>query len=440
MKRYLLVGLAAIAVVGAGANAAVLQFQVLPPAAGSTIGTTADGSMSTNGKYVAGYGYDTSIVSYAFPVYWTVNPDTGAAPVRTNGNGGWGAGTYTGVDQKGAGTVWTGANAGSTVYSANNFTGRYGNPIIAGSLLDHNGASSMVTTGGNNCVAATSNGADVWIAGSWTAGSSKGSDGQIWRSFGGALLTTAAYHPTHSSGTKVDLRSIASNGNAVGQAKDAIGWTGATGRPRAVYWTTANTGAVLNIPPFAGSPAVTESQGFGVSDDGTKFVGLGWCNIDANARGFVWTMGDANSIKLERPTGWQGTPTAVYAYDVTNNGVVAGNAYMDDGLLPGGLAGNHDTGTLWFPGQTVGVRAIDLLMAAGVYDPMIRHLGRVYSIAEVGTLSNGTKAYAISGEGSYWLDPGKTTYGTRAWYAVIPEPATLGFLALGGLAMLRRRR
>jgi hypothetical protein len=374
MRRTIVLA-AAVAVLATVANGAVLQFQILPSAAGG--GTTADGSISTDGKYVAGYGYNTTLATYAFPVYWATDPDGGAAPVRNEVFGSWSSGSFGGIDHKGSGTIWTSANAGGTRYSAADFTGRWGNPGIAGGLLDHNGASSMTTVGGNNSVAATADGQDVWIAGSWTAGNSKGSDGQIWKSTGGVLNTTAAYHPTHSSGTKVDLRSIASNGNAVGQAKDAIGWSGATGRPRAVYWTEANPDVVLNIPPFAGNGTATESKGFGVSDDGTKFCGLGWTNIDANARGFLWTMGDANSVKLERPAGAVGTPTVVYAYDVANDGAVAGNAYMDDSAMYGGLAGNHDTGTIWFPGETVGHRAIDVLLANGIYDSHIRHLGRV---------------------------------------------------------------
>jgi hypothetical protein len=435
MMKRLLIGLAALAILATVANAAVVQFQILnKPGQAGTGTTSSDGSLSTDGKYVAGYTIDTGVVTYAFPAYWVLDPDGGSAPVRVNGNGGWGAGTYTGIDHKGTGTIWTGANAGSTVYSATNFTGRYGNPIIAGGLKNHLGTSSESTTGSSNAVAATADGADVWIAGSWTAGTqSKGNDALVWKSTAGVMNTTAVYHPTGTG--KTGFTSIASNGNAIGTDKGGVGYTGATGRNRAVYWTTANTTALLAIPSYAGNGTTTETQGFGVSDDGTKFVGLGWQIPDNSIKGFLWTMGGASSVKLERPNGWTGTPTAVYAYDVTNNGTVAGNAYMDDSALPGGFAGNHDVGTIWWPGDTVGTRVIDALIAAGIYDTNIRQLNRCYGIAQ---LPDGK--IAISGEGTYWLDDLHTTYGTRAYYAVLPEPATLGFLALGGLALLRRRR
>jgi hypothetical protein len=80
---------------------------------------------------------------------------------------------------------------------------------------------------------------------------------------------------------------------------------------------------------------------------------------------------------------------------------------------------------------------INVLTANGIYDPRIRFLGRVYGIT---LLPDGK--YAVSGEGSFYTNaPGTpVTYETRSWYAVIPEPATLGLLAVGALALLRRRR
>jgi len=429
MKRIVLC-VAALAILTSVASASVVQFNILNNSTGS--GTTSEISISSGGDYVAGYGYNTTL-AYAFPVYWSTDLNGGTAPVNHEVTGGWGAGTLKGIDKKAGGTLWTAANAGSTVFSANNFTGRYGTPMLQGGLKDHLGGNSMTTVGNGNVMRATPTGDAAWICGSWYAGNSKGADGQIWLT-SDANFPTASYHPTHSSGTTVNMQSIAQNGNAVGQAKDAIGQTGATGRPRGVYWTTANTGAVLNIPTFANNGVTTEAQPYGVSNNGTYFSGLAYQNNNAFYRAFRWTIGDANSEMLTTYTGYN-TSTYVVSYAIADDGTASGSCYSDDQSLPGGLAGAHDTATIWLPGQTVGTRVIDALIAAGVYDSHIRALGRAYGVT---LLSDGN--IAISGEGTYWLDDAHSLYGTRAWFAVIPEPATIGFLALGGLALLRRRR
>lgn len=427
MTKNLRLSVLTLAVIAYAANAAVVQFHDL--GTDSTTGS-AIGALSTDGKYVAGSIIDTSVVSYRFPAYWTTDPDGGGAPVRTNVNGGWGAGYIGGIDQKAGGTLYTGANAGSTTFAAANFTGRQGSPGAFGSLRDHNGALSNVTTGTPNSVAATSNGLDAWMVGSWTAGNSKGNDGQIWLRSSGA---TAIFHPTGTG--KVDLRSVASNGNAVGQDRGGVSFSGGAGATRAVYWTTANTGSVLPIPSFAGNGTTTQSQGFGVSDDGTKFVGLMHEAGNANTFGFRWAMGDANAAKLERPAGAIGTPTVVFTYDVANDGTAVGSSFMDDSALTGGLAGNHDVATIWWSGNTIGTRVLDVLMAAGLDVSNVRFLGRVFGITQ---LSDGK--YALAGEGSFFTDTAHTTFENRNWYAVVPEPATSSLLILGAMTMLRRRR
>lgn len=432
MLKKSLVLVAAFAVVAASLNAApVLQFWDLGAGSGGEGGV----QISSSGDYVAGYATDSTVAAYTFPAYWTMSPNTGAAPVRTNVVGGWGAGYIGGIDQKNGARIWTGVNAGSTTYSTANFVGRYGTPTVAGGLRDHNGTSSNAIVGGNNSVSATSNGADMWAAGLWTSGTtSKGNNGQIWKTVNGVFSpdSRATYSPTGSG--KVTLRSIASNGNAIGDDRSGVSYSGAAGAQHAVYWTTANTANVVGIPSFAGNGTVTHSQGFGVSDNGKWFSGLMYLQGDSTYEAFRWKMGDANATKLTNliPTGLGGT--TYVAYDITNDGTAVGSTFMDDSNRWNGLAGNHDVGTIyWADGGAS--RVVDVLSALGLYNNSIRFVGRTYGIAELG---NGF--YSISGSGSFWTNAEHTTFATRDFYAVIPEPATLLFLALGSVALMRRRR
>jgi len=288
----------------------------------------------------------------------------------------------------------------------------------------------MSTVGANNSVSAMAGGTDAWAVGTWTAGSSKGNDGQIWLWSSGM---TAIFHPTNTG--KLTGMSIASNGNALFNDRGGVSFSGGTGANRATYWTPAiGNGITIPIPTFASNGTTTSTQGFGVSDNGQYFGGLAYEAGVSAYFGFRWKMGDANSEKLTMIPGVV-SGTVCLPYDIADDGTAVGQSYVDDSNMTGGLAGNHDTATIWFPGQTVGTRILDVLMAAGLDVSNVRALGRTYGIAALG---NGQ--YALSGEGSFWLDKDAGTYEARAWYAVIPEPATLGFMVLGGLALIRRRR
>lgn len=375
MKRFIVL-VAAIAAVSTVASGAVLQFHNL--GMGSV-----DGSIASGGNYVAGSILNSGVtgVAYRTAAYWTTNPDTGAAPtvVINATNLGKGAGYYGGIDQKGASSLFTTGNAGGTVYTASAFTGRFGNPDWQ-SLRDHNGASSSVTTTSNNSVSVNATGTDAWAVGTWTSGvTSKGNDGQIWLWSTGV---TAIFHPTGTG--KMTGASIAGNGNALFTDKGGVGISGATARNRAVYWTAAiGNGVATVIPAFASNGTTTESQGFGVSDNGNYFSGLAYEPGGANYFGFRWAIGDANKTKLTMIPGAVSGTVAV-AYDITDDGAAVGMSYIDDSNMVGGFATNHDTATIWFPGDTAGTRVIDLLIQSGVYHGAnIRFLGRTYGIAKL---------------------------------------------------------
>lgn len=72
MKKALVL----VGILAAVANGAVWQFHTLGT---SSIG----GSISSDGTLIAGSTIDTSVLSYRFPAYWTVDVDGGTAPVKT---------------------------------------------------------------------------------------------------------------------------------------------------------------------------------------------------------------------------------------------------------------------------------------------------------------------------------------------------------------------
>ena len=78
---------------------------------------------------------------------------------------------------------------------------------------------------------------------------------------------------------------------------------------------------------------------------------------------------------------------------------------------------------------TLGTLNITIPMAEGVYD-----------LSALGPMSNIGYGFGVEvGDDIVELIPGDGLGGGAATFTVVPEPATLAFLAIGGLAMLRRR-
>ena len=174
----------------------------------------------------------------------------------------------------------------------------------------------------------------------------------------------------------------------------------------AVRWTKAT--GVVGLGDFPGGEFQSQAQG--VSEDGSVVVGSGY-----SASGVVpfrWTeAGGMEELGHLPGTGFSGT-----ARDVSADGaVIVGQGHTEE---LGSQAFVWD--------KTNGMRSLQAVLADDYHLDMT---GWVLLSAE-----------GISADGLTIVGTGVDPNGDReAWVAVLPEPATLSLLALGGLALLRRR-
>ncbi|MDM8008123.1 MAG: PEP-CTERM sorting domain-containing protein [Phycisphaerae bacterium] len=195
-----------------------------------------------------------------------------------------------------------------------------------------------------------------------------------------------------------------------GLAVSADGSTGvgfsSNGDDRQAFRWTETTGTIgLGWLPTS----VLQSTALGVSPDGGVVVG--YCHHGPNEEeAFKWTI-DGGMVGLGTPGGEQES----YAYGVSQDGsIIVGEAR---GLTPQSVIWDNTHGA--------------------------RYLKQVLS-DEYGLDLAGwglERAYAISADGRVIVGRGANPAGqSEAWIAYIPEPATLLLLAIGGLAVMRRRR
>jgi hypothetical protein len=303
--------------------------------------------------------------------------------------------------------------------SSGSVVGRSGKSFTQATVLnDAGGSGSNVLTGGNNGARAftnSSNNPDAWVVANDTKTNTRA---YVYQNSNGA-------NPVRTiTGTgAVSLTSVGQNGTAYGYDK------GNPSSANRVVYSLAGTTTVTAIPFFT-NPLYTNgvklSQAYGMSPDGTKMTGYitpaAVSGVTYKLQAFLYDAALNTTRELRPLINSSAAVDQAVSYMSTNSGIVIGSSYDSS---------TSEVAVIWDPANGyVPQRLQDVLTAAG------------YDVTNWGAWGNKTVTSITDLPGGRYAIAGSLTYsGTlTAFYAVIPEPATMSFLALGALAMLRRRR
>lgn len=420
MKRMLIVSIALAVVASSAMAASIIRLDPLSTATGAT---TSGYMISQSGRYVGGSTtdpYDGLISAGLYDLStstWTTIPNSDkTAPL---------SGIVTGVAHVTGGSLYAAGNmndnANRTYGQANQFgrpyngtTGSTGNfSPTSDTMVGQANYKDYVAPSGNS-VRSTADGTDSWICAHHSQGAnSKGNEAYIYK---GSTGNTA--YATANSGrnnTKLILSGISSTGRAVGY--DAFSAARTACYVEAGAGGTVTALAVGLVPNYASNQ---NSIAWGISDDGAYITGYQKTTLTTRPQAFLWHVGDANATLLPDLNGTVNNNSyQSFASAVANDGTVVGYTWV---------SGVTKNACVWFPGAAKPDLLWDIAVAQG--------------IDLTGWTTLGTGAASIEKLGTQYYILGNGTYNgaARAFVLVIPEPATLGLLAFGGLAMLRRRR
>jgi len=177
----------------------------------------------------------------------------------------------------------------------------------------------------------------------------------------------------------------------------------------AFRWTQATGMVGLGYLPGGGS----NGESLGVSSDGSVVVGYG--DSDSGDQAFIWTEADGMVGLGDLPGGLSGSVARGISAD---GSIVVGAGDILTAQLP--------LGTAFIWDEVNGMRDLhDVLTGLGL------------DLTDWSLLA----AIDISADGQTIVGIGTNPSGDMdGWIAVVPEPTSLGLLALGGFALLRRRR
>jgi len=404
MKRMIIIAAVALVASSAMAGNVGQKLSMIPPVG---VDTASSGrALTSDGKYVVG------LSGTAVGFSWEVGSPT--APIAIVGGGAWSFTTATGLGYRNVGGVKElvahGMSAGysSTVYSTNG--GAYWEKgmratVGVGSAPGIGAASTLGALGVD----------DSWYSG-WKSDSTSSATMYVEKVNGSppALVSRDSKGTTQTSG----ITGTSGTGKAVGMRK------GDGTNNYNTRWQYNGTGGATQTY-FNGLSGNSFGQAWAVSADGNKIFGM---SAVSGGRTGNWPyMRDevANTIvELPRQSTLSGSVTNALPYGASADGRWAvGMDYQ-----------GMERAVLW---DTLNMKVIDLTkyaIANNILDGFTGNLRRGYS---VGVNAQGQPV--VTGQG-VWYAKGSTVAYTRGFVLTVPEPGTMAFLVLGGLALLRRRR
>ncbi len=403
MMKKLLLGAAAVAMLSTAAMASVMIAEI--PGA-TTVGTPYRvGGMSADGAYV-GFSRNRWVPShnnyfdggslYEVATGNIIDLDFVSGSVGVRGVATWSGGAPVTVTVEEAGSTDLGGY-------------REG---LGGARLRHSGATNTHHTqpGNWNTISLNADG-DGWIVGTrYAANNFLG-----WQVTGGVVNDTAVADAHVYPGNNV-LNGVSHTGMAIGN------WRSTDPSWDKAFVVDLNDIANRRALDLSQVGNVNRGQGNAVSDNG----------LFAGGYAFVDDANSLNGFRLEIASDFpaqDGTYTRLLPYGYDPNLGQQSNVFdmADDGMAVGSSFTTRQDAAVWLAGSDQAILLYDWLVDLGVDMSGWDSLNRAVSVSADGLTIAGLGTLAGGG-------------GAAAFVAVVPEPATLSFLALGGLALLRRRR
>jgi hypothetical protein len=356
-------------------------------------------AVTPDGKYAIG-------PSNGKGCFWDISANTTTAIVAS---GAWAFTSGNGIDYRKVGgnkqLVAAGLSSGwaSSAYSTDN--GATWITAVRDSAAALNAANALRAVGGAS---------DAWYM---TSQSDTGSSPTLYVEKVSGATPTLVSRDTKGTTQKSQIHMVSATGLAVGNRRG-------DGSNEWNYKLQYGGAGGLAASYFTGLAGDNRGQAWSISADGDKIFGMGPV-LGGRTGNWPYMRDDSDATIVELPTqaGTAGSTTNAIPYGCSLDGNIAvGMNYL-----------GAERAVLWYKSYS-GWRIMDLTNYAsthGLLGPFTGNLRRAYSIG-VDPL---TKEVVVTGLGVNSL---LQTQGFALRF-YLPEPATLAFLSLGGLALLRRR-